>query len=56
MKAADHARVRARVADALAAMFHAHLDECERCRLAPFDLCDVGARALERAARAAAAA
>lgn len=32
-------------------VFHAHLDECERCRNQPFNLCPVGALKLEAAAR-----
>lgn len=30
--------------------FHEHLDECERCRTQPFNLCPFGARALMREA------
>ena len=29
--------------------FHEHLDECERCRTRPFDLCPVGAQLLTAA-------
>lgn len=31
--------------------FHEHLDRCTRCATSPFDLCDVGRRLLEAAAR-----
>lgn len=30
--------------------FHAHLDECDRCRDRPFDLCVIGERKFEAAA------
>ncbi len=30
--------------------FHRHLDGCEQCRKFPFNLCPVGAAALERTA------
>lgn len=30
--------------------FHEHLDECERCRTQPFNLCPFGAKALQREA------
>ena len=33
------------------ARFHAHLDRCSRCRNHPLDLCRVGQRLLEEAAR-----
>lgn len=29
--------------DPLEECFHKHLDECERCRTQPFNLCEVGA-------------
>ena len=29
--------------------FHGHLDECQRCREHPFDLCSVGAKKLKEA-------
>jgi hypothetical protein len=32
--------------------FHAHLDQCERCRTRPFDLCASGAALLQKAATA----
>jgi len=34
--------------------FHAHLDECARCRNQPFNLCATGQRLLEQAAGATA--
>lgn len=39
--------------EALAA-FHAHLDDCKRCREQPFSLCEAGARILAGAGAAAA--
>ncbi len=35
--------------------FHAHLDECERCRERPFDLCPVGIALLLATSRVPAA-
>jgi hypothetical protein len=34
------------------ARFHAHLDQCARCRQQPFNLCDIGASLLRRAVEA----
>lgn len=31
--------------------FHSHLDECERCRTRPFDLCPEGEKRLKEAAK-----
>ena len=31
------------------AVFHAHLDRCERCRTQPFNLCAIGAELLRTA-------
>lgn len=36
------------------AQFEAHLDACERCRTQPFNLCEIGAPILQRAATEAA--
>ncbi len=31
--------------------FHQHLDECERCREHPFDLCKIGVSLIQKAAQ-----